>query len=801
MHHPLPFPRRAVASASQPARTPTRTRGLTVGMTLSLSALLLSACGGGGSEPAAVSTGSGSSLVNGTAAGTSTATTTAGTLQVSGRVLNVGYLGATQVCLDTDDDGACGSSEPSTTSAADGRYSLSVPTGQRGASLLAVVRPASTDSAASTDAPLAVRQGWTLSSLLEYEDNPSAVSVNISPLTTVYYARIRAAGRNRLSNQIAVFTRIVHETNVDTETGALKVPVDFDYVAAPRDGLPARLRAMHGVLDTRAATAGAPLSMLMTTALHASWYNTYTAPTTAAAGIAADATRIASFASTSTSSAEYYIAQDYHYFRPHSPAALRLREGLTETAGFVRQTGSHVLSYLDRRGTELDNGSIVYRLARWAAGVWTTLVVEETPSITLNASGTAVLQGSTDHLKARTITAIDGNRVTFTSPHGSARFGFDIADSPGTNFFINEWVDEQGSYSVFYNGTAPATATVSAAPSACNRIYQRTASGVVNTASANNTSSTTGLGTGTTASTWYATCFDYYLAEYYDLVKGDLGLTYQNTALPGANFYDATLRGSLLSAPARSTCVNPSPNAVDAIPSDRRLASVTTLGASHCNWALDTAGGHTVADLFRTDGVAINSWSKYYGTTSFTTGGVTTARTAGTAEQAGLPQQLTLKLVRDGNATSGSGTLTSPYGAWTATSYTETTETIRWKISDENPNLVLVWWPFRDSGDPRVKSGLASDGSTSPTAPVLPAGQFGGATLDGNTFSAAPATHTAPNYRKLALMVVDGHIVSGQYYGSGYTYTERYFTVPAMEQGMAALEYIFGKLRSAGFTD
>jgi hypothetical protein len=189
-----------------------------------------------------------------------------------------------------------------------------------------------------------------------------------------------------------------------------------------------------------------------------------------------------------------------------------------------------------------------------------------------------------------------------------------------------------------------------------------------------------------------------------------------------------------------------------------------------------------------------------YGSTSFTTGGVTTVRTAGTAAQVGLPQQMVLKLNRSGSATSGTGTLTSPFGAWTAASYTSTTEAVEWTISPENPNMVLVSWPFRDINDPRVKTNTAADGTASVAASLLPAGHFT-ATWNGNAFSAAPATHTAPNYRKLAVVLQDGVFITGQYYGNGYTYNERYFTRPAMDDGIQGLNYILGKLYAAGFTD
>jgi hypothetical protein len=486
------------------------------------------------------------------------------------------------------------------------------------------------------------------------------------------------------------------------------------------------------------------------------------------------------------------VAQDYRYFRPNSPAALRMRAGLTETAGWLRQVGGGELASLDSRATTLSAGSVIYKLARWASGVWSGLTVDEGAHFTLNAQGALTLNTGTDYLQPREIQIADGNRVSFRNLYNNGVWGFDVADSPGTNFFIEEWVGEQRSYASYYNGVAPAVAPVSAAPTACNKGYPGAPQ------NGSSVTAATGVATGTTATQWFSTCFDYYTAEYYDQVLGDLALKGTDAALPGANFYDATLKGSLVVAPARTTCVNPVINAADTVTGAH--PKVSTLGVSHCNWAVDAKAGHQLGDLFAADGVVIPSWTKYYGTASFTTGGVTTVRTAGTAEQAGLPQQLVLKLVRDGQATSGVGTLTSPHGAWTATSYASATENIRWRISPENPGMVLISWPFRDVNDPRVKTNTASDGSAAVSAPVLPAGHFT-ATWGGNTFSAAPSTHTAPNYREMAILLQDGVFVTGQYYGNGYTYSERYFTSPAMEAGMKAMTYVFGKLYAAGFVD
>ncbi len=749
---------------------------------LLLATATLVACGGGSTaDPVTATSGASVSTTTPTTGGSTVISTT---LAVTGTVMNVGYLGNTLVCADLNGDGVCSANEPQATTGANGKYSLVVPTGHRGSNLLAIVRPASVDSAATAAAPITFTQGWTWATPLEYEDDATAHAVNISPITATYFARMRVQGRNRLANQIAMFTRIVFETNVDTASGKLVLPVDFDYVANPRNAMSVRLRAISTVLSARAQTAGAPLDMVNTAAVMYSWYSTYVAPTATVAGVPVDATKIATFADTSTSSVAYFLANDFHYFHLDAEAALRLREGLTDTAGWLRTVGQGALASLDRRATTLSNGAVTDKLARWVTGLWTALTVDEGDYVTLGLSGSPVLNAGTDYLQPRTITYTDGNRVTARLLNSNVRWSFDVSDNAATNFYIEEWVSEQRDYAAYYNGTAPTTASVTTGPAACNKGY----TGAPQTGA--NTNATTGVATGTTASAWFSTCFDYYTAEYYDKVKGDLALKGKDASLPGGNFYDAYFKEALLVAPLWQSCGS------DANP----LAKVTTLGKSHCNWAVDARTGHTLADLFASSGVTLNSWSKLYGTTSFTTGGVTTARTAGTAAQLGLPQRLKLTLVRTSGETSGSGTLYSEYGAWTATSFSATTEAIRWEISAENPSMVLISWPFRDVNDPRVKTNTAANGTASTAAPVLPAGHLT-ATFTGNTFSATPPTHTAPNLRKVAILLQDGAFVTGQYYGKGFVFNERRFTLPAMDEGIKAMNYVFGKLHAAGFND
>ncbi len=145
-------------------------------------------------------------------------------------------------------------------------------------------------------------------------------------------------------------------------------------------------------------------------------------------------------------------------------------------------------------------------------------------------------------------------------------------------------------------------------------------------------------------------------------------------------------------------------------------------------------------------------------------------------------------------------TLYSAHGAWSTTSNTPIEEKIQWEISPEYPNVVLISWPFRDVGDPRVKANTTAQGKPSPNAPVLPTAHFS-ANYNSNTFSLAPPTHTTPNLRKLAIVLQDGHFLTGQYYGPGHTYSERRFTEPALDQGVQALRYVLEQIHRSGFVD
>ncbi|MCW3478728.1 hypothetical protein OL229_03975 [Neisseriaceae bacterium JH1-16] len=143
------------------------------------SALLLSACGGGGGTVSA-SNGSGS----GTASGT----------QITGKAID-GYLSGAKVCLDINDNGVCDPSEPSTTTADDGSYSLPVNGSIIGKKLLVVVTPTTKDKS---------RPGYvfpaefTLSHIVA-----GTTEQHVTPLTTMVAAQMEA-GMSRSEAERAV---------------------------------------------------------------------------------------------------------------------------------------------------------------------------------------------------------------------------------------------------------------------------------------------------------------------------------------------------------------------------------------------------------------------------------------------------------------------------------------------------------------------------------------------------------------------------------------------------------------------
>jgi len=747
-----------------------------------LIATMMVGCGGGGNSADSTTAADGGSLDSGTGSSTTTDVTSANdeTIAVSGKVINVGYIANTQVCADADDDGLCGTDEPSTVTDAQGRYELSLASGQRGMNLLAVITPDSTDTAATTAQPITFTYGWTVPTVLEYPLGATEVEQNITSVSMVYYSRLRARGRSRESNEINTFRRIVGTPNINSATGSIILPIDFDYVAQPQGTLSERMYRFYELLENRTLDDGAALNMLGVTAYGYAMYNGYSNANSSHAVLPTDPADLADEEAGGTDFVAEYLADDHHYFRPNTDAVTHMREGLTETTGWVRKENTGTLESIGRRAITLSNGSVVLNFATYESGAWQPITVSEVPYFSSDSSSTLVTIGETDSQLPRTIAGIDGNRVEVRSPGNAAKIAYDVALSPATNFFIEEWVDEQQDYEDYYNGVEPTVDPFTTQP-ACAINYP----GYIHQPSIRE-----GI------SRWYTACFDYYTAVYYAEELGDINLTYQNPDLPGATFYDATLEDPISVFPATQSC------GTDTNP----LARIETNDISHCNWAVDSVGGHTLDDLFETDGVIIHSWNNVYGESEFTVDDA--AIVAGTQQQEGLPQELTLTLNRTGTATSGTGTIYSPYGGWTEASYTPITEAIVWEINPDNPNMVLIEFPFLDVDNPLVESDLASDGSDAAEPAILSGTRIDGersthfaTTWFNATFRMDQTTHSSINREKIAILLADDQFIVGQYFDEGYTFSERYFTKPGLDAGVTALNFVLNKLYDAGFVD
>lgn len=156
------------------------------------SALLLSACGGGGGDSSSAST------------------PTTPTQQVSGKAID-GYLVGATVCLDLNDNGVCDPGEPSTTTQADGSYSLPVSGTITGKKLLVVVTPSTKDlSRPGYTFPAS----FTLSTLLSDTTNQ-----HVTPLTSMVTAQMEAG-----------LSRTAAEQNVTALLGGT-VNLNADYIA------------------------------------------------------------------------------------------------------------------------------------------------------------------------------------------------------------------------------------------------------------------------------------------------------------------------------------------------------------------------------------------------------------------------------------------------------------------------------------------------------------------------------------------------------------------------------------------
>lgn len=138
------------------------TRGIRIPLCISLGSLtLLAACGGGGG---------GSSSSSGSA--------TTSNSQLSGKAID-GYLSGATVCLDNG-QGACDTSQPSTTTDANGNYTLKVSGDMTGKQLDVLV------TSNTTDGGNKFTSTFTMSTVV------SGATQNVTPLTTMVVSQIKA---------------------------------------------------------------------------------------------------------------------------------------------------------------------------------------------------------------------------------------------------------------------------------------------------------------------------------------------------------------------------------------------------------------------------------------------------------------------------------------------------------------------------------------------------------------------------------------------------------------------------------
>ncbi len=173
---------------------------------------LIAACGGGGGS------------------------TSAGPMTLAGAVID-GYVTGANVCLDLNSNGACDSGEPSATSVANGKYSLTAPAGTNLANLhiIATVPAGAVDSDAPST-PIAHPY-----KMLAPADMPTVVS----PLTTVISTKMLASSLSLANARIAARTDL-----------ALPVDYDFtkDHVATNDVGARNVAKVMAAILAVKVGT-------------------------------------------------------------------------------------------------------------------------------------------------------------------------------------------------------------------------------------------------------------------------------------------------------------------------------------------------------------------------------------------------------------------------------------------------------------------------------------------------------------------------------------------------------------------
>ncbi|MGC4059921.1 MAG: hypothetical protein QM749_03330 [Aquabacterium sp.] len=623
-----------------------------------LFAASLAACGGGGGSNDAPTVSHPVSLDTSNNAGTSASGDTpvqTALMSVSGRVINVGYLGNTKVCADINDNNVCDSGEPTATTDASGRYALTLNQGMRGVHLLAEVRPGSTDAGYPTPSGGSnpIQQGWTLATPLEYEPGSTSVTANITLISSTYNMRMMSQGHYRMTNRINVLMRA-------GKTDDYSVGADFDYVASPpkdADGtlkdLSSKLKGLTDYLSARAAAAGAPATLIDTASVLSAWYGTYSATSTPIMDVAKFTS------STATTIATSLDTFGYRYYHTKAAVATELDSFMVDKGGLVRD--GNTIASLTSQGFKMASGAFQRMYQQFANGAWTDVSFADDAYLTLDAIGHVQTMSGTDALLPRVITAIDGNMVTYKMPVSGVRYAVEIANDKFYNYYLYDWgKNTQQLTPALYNYTStPATK-----PS-CAANYN---TGVASTS--------------TSPADWYSACITYYLYQY---IGGTDGYKSIIDAQAKSEFYDETLMDPLVKLPVAHPIVG------DCAAAGR--GTVTVAGNSTCNTMTgDARGNHVKSELFAAGGIKIESWTK-------------TDPTA--VSPSTTPQQLTLVLNND-----GTGTLTG-LAATSVASYktngstpvavtagtTTVTEAIVWSAHPQNSNIVLVNWPALGSGD------------------------------------------------------------------------------------------------------
>ncbi len=154
-----------------------------------VAAVILSACGGG----------SGSSL---------------GPITVSGVALD-GYIKGATICFDANSNNVCDTGEPSAVTGADGKYSITLPTGTETTDkhLIAIVPAGAYDSDAPTTP---ITKPYVMMAPVVMPSAGNTISTPVTPLTTAVSIEMKSG------KQIA-------RARIDARAG-LSLPVDYDFL-------------------------------------------------------------------------------------------------------------------------------------------------------------------------------------------------------------------------------------------------------------------------------------------------------------------------------------------------------------------------------------------------------------------------------------------------------------------------------------------------------------------------------------------------------------------------------------------